>query len=758
MAAVVFRFEGLSRQSLWADEGNSWGMTLRSLADIAPAAGADIHPPLYYYLLNLWARLFGTSEAGLRSLSAVIGCLLVLVTYLWARRLAGEAAAVAAGALAVVSPFAVYYSQEARAYALVALLAAVSTWALSEYLLAREQGFRARRWAAGYVLAAAGLLWSHYLGLMVLALHNLALALWLAGRYRSARSTVRGEVRDWVIAQGAVALLFLPWLPVMLRSAGGWPAISAREPLWFYLEEAARLYSLGPAAQATSMVGWVALVPAVLGLALAPARARHRLLWGLAATAAIWPAVSLWAISLLRPMYRAKFLLIGLPAYHLLAGAGTAWLASAGARRAGAVVGVAAALAVMAPAGLAAYGGLSAYYGGQGASRDDYRGLAAYIEAAAGPEDAVILNAPGQVEVFSYYYRGAARLYPLPDTRPPDRARLEAELAAIARRHSRAFSVLWATAESDPDGVVESWLDLNAHKALDTWYGNVRLTQHEFAPPDLRLRQANAIFGDRIALEAYALGGGGVTPGAAVPVEFHWRLSGPAVGEYALFIQALDGRSNIVGQRDTLPVSGHLPVSRWAPGVTVVDRQAVPVLLGTPPGNYTVVAGLYDVVTGARLRLPDGSDHLVLGQIEVVPMPQLLDAAALRTVVRQQVGLGPMRLMGWDLSPLGGERAREIALSAGQPLSIALFWRVQERQRVQLEFVLETGGQLRTIATGEALAEALGPEAWAIGQTYRDPRIIFLPADLAPGSYILSMKVEAGEGRGQVDLGRVNVG
>jgi mannosyltransferase len=752
LVALVLRFQGLSRQSLWADEGNSYGMAVRALSEIAPAAGADIHPPLYYYLLNLWARLFGTSEAGLRSLSAVVGCLLVITTYLWARRLAGAAAGVVAGALAAISPFALYYSQEARAYILMALLVSLSTWALTEYLL----GSRSRRWAAVYVLAAAGLLWSHYLGLTVLALHNLAMLVWLVRAHRAGSAEARPALRDWALMQGAVLLAFLPWLPVMLRAAGGWPPITSRQPLWFYFAETARLYTYGPAIERLSALAWVGFVPAVLGLALAPRRVRSGLLWGLVAVAVVWPAFSLWGLSLFRPLYRAKFLLLGLSAYHVLAGAGTAWLASWVARRLGRPAGLAAALLALAPLGLAAYAGLSAYYGGQGAVRDDYRSLAAYIEASAGPDDAVILNAPGQIEVFSYYYRGTASLYPLPTDRPPDPSELEAQLQEIARQHRRVFSVLWATNESDPAGVMERWLDLNTHKSLDVWYGNVRLTEHE-APTHLRLQQANTIFGDRVALEAYALAQEGVLPGTAVPVELHWRFMQPEMDSVMVFIQVLDARSNLVGQRDTLPLSGRLPLEEWTPGKTVVDRQAVPILLGTPPGTYTLVAGLYDAATGARLLLPDGSDHLVLGQVQVLPLARPLDAGALRMAWRQQVGLGPLRLLGWDLAPLGGEPAREVTVSPGQPLSVVAFWRVQERVQEHLEFVLEGPGGSRVVAEGEALSESLPLGKWEVGQTYRDPRIIFLPGDLSPGTYILSMRVAAGEGHGQVDLGWVTV-
>jgi len=751
--AVMLRFEGLTRQSLWADEGNSWGMALRSLSEIGPAAAGDIHPPLYYYLLNLWCRLFGTTEAGMRSLSAVFGCLTVLVVYLWARRLAGGWAAVGAGSLAAISPFAVYYSQEARAYALVALLTALSCWTLTEYMRASSEGGRPRRWLLAYVLAAAALLWSHYLGLAVVGLHNSVLLFWL-WRRQDGREAL---LRQWLLAQAAVLLLFLPWLPRLFGSAGDWPAISTREPIGFYLQEMVRLYGEGPGAMDVSTWSVLALVPALLGAALWLLQGRRRTLWALVALAAVWPGLALWLLSLLRPAYRAKFLLLGLPAYHVLAGAGMAGLATWVGRRTGWAAGLMVGLLLGALTVPAAVTGLEGYRSGRTAVRDDYRGLSAFLTAAAGPEAAIVLNAPGQVEVFDYYYAGPAAVYPLPKDRPPDAVALESALSDIAARHPRVYSVIWATAESDPAGVMERWLDTQAHKALDVWYGNVRLTLHETPAVLPEPRDTHALFGDVVAIESYSLSDRPARPGEAVPIELTWRLGGALSHDVVLFIQLLDERSSIVGQRDTLPVSGHYPATQWVADVPVLDRQAVPVLLGTPPGTYTVVAGLYDPATGIRLTLPDGSDRLQLGTVEVLAASAPLEDAALLVSQRQQVGLGPLRLVAWDVAPLGGDSAALVELAAGAPLSLVFYWRVVEPTALQLEFVFEGPGGERRIGQAPALSQALSVERWETSHTYRDPHILFLPGDLAPGEYRLSVIASTDVGQGQVDLGRVAI-
>ena len=79
-------------------------------------------PPLYYGIAWVWARVFGYAEAGLRSLSAVCGVLLVPVAYGAGRKLISPRAGLIAAALTAFNPFLIWYSQEARSYELVALL------------------------------------------------------------------------------------------------------------------------------------------------------------------------------------------------------------------------------------------------------------------------------------------------------------------------------------------------------------------------------------------------------------------------------------------------------------------------------------------------------------------------------------------------------------------------------------------------------------------------------------------------------------
>jgi 4-amino-4-deoxy-L-arabinose transferase-like glycosyltransferase len=127
VAGAALRFATLDAQSLWYDEavtarllGMDLGAMLRAIPD------SESTPPLYYVLAWLWTHVAGTGEVGLRSFSALLGTVTIAVVWALGRRIGGDRAGLAAAALVAVNPMLVWFSQEARAYALLALLGALA--------------------------------------------------------------------------------------------------------------------------------------------------------------------------------------------------------------------------------------------------------------------------------------------------------------------------------------------------------------------------------------------------------------------------------------------------------------------------------------------------------------------------------------------------------------------------------------------------------------------------------------------------------
>jgi mannosyltransferase len=193
-----------SSSALWLDEAISVSISGLPLREVPEALRRDGSPPLYALLLWGWERVVGDSATQVRWLSALFGVAALPAAAVAGARLAGRPGAVAALLLLAASPFAVYYSTEARMYSLVILLVLCGFLALDGYL--RRPG-AARGVLVAVVTAALAL--THYWSLFLLAVVGGGL---LASAWR-ARSTGRARAAAWMAAGG---VLFLPWLPTFL--------------------------------------------------------------------------------------------------------------------------------------------------------------------------------------------------------------------------------------------------------------------------------------------------------------------------------------------------------------------------------------------------------------------------------------------------------------------------------------------------------------------------------------------------------------
>jgi 4-amino-4-deoxy-L-arabinose transferase-like glycosyltransferase len=240
-AGLALRLADLGRESYWLDEAGRAAIAAQPLAAIPAAVGAiELSPPLYHLLLHGWTRLAGDGDFAGRLLSALLGAAAIPVTYLLAHALFGRRTALVAALLAAVAPLYVVYSREAAMYALFLLLALLAAlghvgWLQAAVASPRRPatsspaiGARAAGpggWLGLYAAAMLLALYTHYYALFLLAAQNahLLLLVWRGG-------LPAGAGRAWLLAQGALLVAFLPWVPALLRQArlaasvGDWAA------------------------------------------------------------------------------------------------------------------------------------------------------------------------------------------------------------------------------------------------------------------------------------------------------------------------------------------------------------------------------------------------------------------------------------------------------------------------------------------------------------------------------------------------------
>jgi mannosyltransferase len=259
VAGALLRFATLGPQSFSGDEGVTVALVEMGLGEMLDAIpDSESTPPLYYLLAWLWAKVAGTGEIGIRSLSALLGTAAVPVAYAAGRELASRRAGLIAAALTAANPLLVWYSQEARAYVLLVLLAGLSLWLLGRCL--RAGG---RRELVLWGLVSALALLTHYYAAFLVVPE----AVWLVASAGAARR------RAALAAAGAVLLTGAALLPLALdqRDTGNFTAFIEDSPLTNRVKEVPKKFLLGEQGAPGGYGSFVEalLVPALLLAALA---------------------------------------------------------------------------------------------------------------------------------------------------------------------------------------------------------------------------------------------------------------------------------------------------------------------------------------------------------------------------------------------------------------------------------------------------------------------------------------------------------
>jgi hypothetical protein len=150
--------------------------------------------------------------------------------------------------------------------------------------------------------------------------------------------------------------------------------------------------------------------------------------------------------------------------------------------------------------------------------------------------------------------------------------------------------------------------------------GQVRVDRPAEAVP---LRRALADFGP-VRLVTADTPATTVSPGGAVPLDLLWQAGPDQRGESLVVVaQLLDDQGKVVAGLEEEPLNGRYGTARWQPGELVRDHHVLSVSVGTRPGRYDLIIGLYGLPGRERLKTPAGllglrpQDHFPLREIEV---------------------------------------------------------------------------------------------------------------------------------------------
>lgn len=386
---------GLDRHSVWRDEAASLVAARRSLPDLWSMLGhvETVHA-LYYTLLHGWL-LLGGGEAWARVPSVLAMAVAAGLVGVVGARLVSVPVGLVAGLLFAVNPSTSYYAQEARSTALVAACALLATWFLLRSLA------RGSTWWTAYAVTCTFLVGLNLLALLVPLAHATTLLCW---------RRQRRELRSWATAS-APSLLVALVLVVAARNQPyqiGW----IPKPGAGSIRDFAHL-TLGPDVPVVLLVSLLAVVgvlASVPGSGVGSRGTAERRLVLLALPLATLPTVVLLAVSLVQPVFVARYVFPSVAAVALLAALGVVRLGRFLASRTGRpAVGLVAAATVLA---VAAGGVATQRLERTAASRpDDLAGAAGVIASSAQPGDVVVFLPSNRRLVALAYPEAFARVH-----------------------------------------------------------------------------------------------------------------------------------------------------------------------------------------------------------------------------------------------------------------------------------------------------------------------------------------------------------
>jgi mannosyltransferase len=390
MLGLGLRVMAVGLHSFWYDEAVTAQLTQRSLYDLFIGHAKDNgNLPLYWLLARVWGVVFGRSEVAFRSLSVVCGVATVPLLGVLGRRLVSPLVGLLAAGLLAISPTAVELSNEARTYALLMLLAVVSTWLFARWLEQRR----------GLDLVLYGLTtfltcYSHYYAFALPLAHGAALL---------SVASYRRLLVPWACAMVVAGLLWAYWIPAFFEqlrtpgnlSRGGehWQVQFAATPVVFGLGRTFAWRDSSRALLAFAVVAAVVVfwVPAVWGVT----RLWRRRPLAAVLLAAWWliPILGPLVVAVLwKPIYHTRYASLGLPAFVLLVGVG---LEGVGPALRYTVIGLVVALT-----------GVSLFRYGTEPQKDDWRSATPIIMAQAKPDEPVVFDTDYEVTTFKYYAAG----------------------------------------------------------------------------------------------------------------------------------------------------------------------------------------------------------------------------------------------------------------------------------------------------------------------------------------------------------------
>jgi mannosyltransferase len=745
-AARVWR---LGYQSLWLDEALTVVFARPNLPQMFDILiTQDLHPPLYYFGLHFWLKVAGQSEFSARFLSVVAGVPAVPGTFVLGEALFGDRSARKAeswfadrgiqvgligATLVAVSPFLVYYSQEARMYSALATFGVLSTFALWKLLETQS-----RRWLFAYVGWTLAIMYTQYFGAFVIAFQGIYL-LGIASRRR--RPALLG-----LLGIAMTGIGYVPWLygayrqmQRLINIPDFWKGDFQLSYLLTHVFAAFALGDFAAIAQMPVIAGLVALllVGGVGFLAWRALRNGGGELYVL--TYLVIPLALLYAIVARDPKFTERYLIMIAPPFYLVFALSLVSVARWVSRVKQALVRRATyGLTILVGLGLVAVSlsQLIQIYDGPGYRKDDNRGAIAYIQQHAQPGDVTMLMM-NTYQSYVYYSDGSVPWEPL---QPGDDLNAAAAgLNQITAGHRRLWVLLWNPEWADPTNWVRTSLNRDYRRLVVTsQFTGLGLELYEINPsytfsvketPDF---PRTVDFGNTLQLQGYDLKDQVVEAGKTGRITLYWDPLVQPAYDYIISVRLTDGQY-YWWRHDDRPAAFNYPTTYWRVGQVVAGQRDFEVPVGTPPGTYSLEIGVYGQGVGSDLNVLAGGKTPIgtsakVATIEVKPASAIPDLTAL--AIPNQVNAGA----NGDVELLGSAVQTPRVLRGGT-VDLTLWWQALKIPSTDydVQVSLANGAWRQVVATEGPASGNYPTSRWTSGEVIVDKHRFVVPIETPPG-------------------------
>lgn len=741
LGAFALRIFRLDSQSLWWDEGISLHLATSSWVEIVRDRAANIHPPLYFFILKVWAALVGVTPFAARYLSVLVSLLQVTAVYAVSRRWFGRTKAAWLGLILIaISPLSVIYGQETRVYAFMPLFYLALLFQVR--LLAQTSSEKSGWFWWGLGILEWTALHLHYTTLFLVVFLNV----WLVLVYFRRRDWL--PLKRWLITQTAVALASLPWLIIVFANRF---AVQGRvqtakfitEPVnWRFLLAQVGVFHL------TGLPGALARPEVqILGGAVF-AGLLLLWLWRLRDTAvrrqafllaAFWllplsMALSIWSLrSFSHPRYLIAFA-IGLLPF-------AAFLLFPGGKRDGLLAKL---LAGVVGVGLLTISilGLGYYFFDPDVAKDDVRGVARYLETAVSPNDLIVVPDIGWALEFEYNGR-APIVYP--ELANPDA--MWQNFAEWTSSPRQIFTMMSATDNRDWQNVIPYALESAGAQVATTRFDGLVVRQYDIFRPVVRpqLDELTANFGDLQLLGAAIEND--VAADSAITLALRWQKTGANAPRSYLGLRLLDVDGWLLRNSSSLLLDpAGRPTDFWQIDQLVTTYHVLPIPPGTPPLTYNLALGLaaeagdggqrpFDLLDAAGS--PQGQQLVLTDNLTLAAGLGLENPYRVKQLLprlSEPVTVAP----GLSLVAAGLDRGE---VGPGQSLLVSLEWLAATAPLadVRPQVVLRQG-QTDLVAASDAPAQGRYPtNLWAAGERVVEHRSLRIPADAAASTAVIAV-------------------